>query len=48
MEKPFLSAFECTWVNDVRQAEMHTAEPRVPEPSVFDFEMVIETLNGNK
>jgi hypothetical protein len=39
---------ECTGVNDVRQSEMHTAEPPVPEPNVFDFDMVIENLNGHK
>ena len=29
-------------VNDVRQAEIHTAEPLVPEPSVCEFELAIE------
>ena len=48
MEKPFLSVSECTGVNDVRQSEMHTAEPPVSEPSVFDFDTVIENLNGHK
>jgi hypothetical protein len=28
-------------VNDVRQTEIHTAVPVVPEPSAFDVEMVI-------
>jgi hypothetical protein len=31
-------------VNDVRQTEVHTAEPLVPEPSAFEFEMPIEKL----
>jgi len=31
-------------VNDVRQTEIHTAEPLVPEPRVFEFELVIEKL----
>ena len=31
-------------VNDVRQTEIHTAEPLVPEPSAFEFEMTIEKL----
>jgi hypothetical protein len=48
VEKPFLSAFEYAGVSDVRQSEMHTAGPPVPEPSVFDFEMFIEKLNGHK
>jgi hypothetical protein len=29
-------------VNDVRQAELHTAEPLVPEPSAFGVELAIE------
>ena len=29
-------------VNDVRQAEIHTAEPLVPEPSAFEVELAIE------
>jgi len=47
VEKPFLSAIECTGFNNVRQSEIHTTEPPVPEPSAFDFEMVIEKLNGH-
>ena len=31
-------------VNDVRQTEIHTAEPLVPEPSAFEFELAIEEL----
>jgi len=29
-------------VNDVRQTEIQTAEPLVPEPSAFEVEMVID------
>ena len=29
-------------VDGVRQAEIHTAEPLMPQPSAFDFEMTIE------
>jgi hypothetical protein len=29
---------------DVRQTEIHTAEPLVPVPSVFEVEMAIEKL----
>jgi hypothetical protein len=29
---------------DVRQAEVHTFEPLVPEPSAFEFQLVIEKL----
>ena len=33
---------------DVRQAEIHTTEPLVPEPSAFEVEMVIDMLKGHK
>ena len=29
---------------DVRQEEIHTAEPLVPEPSAFEVELAIEKL----
>jgi hypothetical protein len=32
-------------VNDVRQTEIHTAEPLVPEPRSFEAEIAIEELN---
>ena len=35
-------------VNDVRQTEIHTAEPLVPEPSAFEFEMDIEKLQRHR
>jgi len=35
-------------MNDIRQTEIHTAEPLVPEPSVFEFETVNEGLKGHK
>jgi hypothetical protein len=35
-------------VNDVRQTEVHTAEPLVPEPSAFEFEMAIEKLKRHR
>jgi hypothetical protein len=35
-------------VNEVRQTEIHTAEPLVPEPSAFEFELVIENLKTHK
>jgi len=31
-------------VNDVRQTEIHTAEPLVPEPSAFEVELATEKL----
>jgi hypothetical protein len=35
-------------VNDVRQAEIHTAELLVPEPSVSEFELAIDKLQSRK
>ena len=35
-------------VNDVRQAELHTAEPLVPEPSAFEVELAVEKLKSHK
>jgi hypothetical protein len=35
-------------VNDVRQTEIHTAEPLVPEPSSFEVEISIEKLKRYK
>jgi hypothetical protein len=35
-------------VSDVRQAEIHTAEPLVPEPSVLEVELYIEKLKSHK
>jgi len=35
-------------VNDVRQTEIHTAVPLVPEPSAFEAEMAIEKLKRHK
>jgi hypothetical protein len=34
-------------VSDVRQAEIHTAEPLVPEPSALDVELAIEKLKSH-
>ena len=35
-------------VKDVGQAEIHTAEPLVPEPSASEFELVIDKLISHK
>jgi hypothetical protein len=35
-------------VSDVRQTEIHTAEPLAPEPSVLEFELAIEKLKSHK
>jgi hypothetical protein len=49
VEEIFLSNIECTWCFFyVRQAEIHTAEPLVPEPSVLEVELAIEKLKSHK
>jgi len=35
-------------VNVVRQTEKHTAEPLLPEPSVFEFDCAIESIKSHK
>ena len=35
-------------VNDVRQTEIHTAEPVAPEPSAFGVELAIEKRKSHK
>ena len=42
--KPFSQLFNVHGVNDVRQTEIHTAEPLVPEPNTFEVQMAIEKL----
>jgi hypothetical protein len=34
--------------NKVRQTEIHTAKPLVPEPSAFEVELVIEKLKKSQ
>ena len=36
------------WASDVRQAEIHTAEPLVPEPSDGEVERAIKKLKSHK
>jgi hypothetical protein len=40
--KHFSQLLKINGVNDVRQTEIQTAEPLMPEPSTFEFEMIIE------
>jgi len=35
-------------VSEVRQAEIHTAEPVVPKPSVLEFELALQKLKSHK
>jgi hypothetical protein len=44
----FSQLFNVHGVNDVRQTNIHTAEPLVPEPSAFEIEMAIEKLKIHK
>ena len=51
MEEPlnhFSQLLNVLGVNDVRQRELCTAEPLVPEPSVLEFELAIEKLKSHK
>jgi len=46
--KHFFQLLNKHGVNDVRQTEIHTAEPLVPEPSASDSELAIEKLKRHK
>jgi len=46
--KYFSQLFNVHGVKDVGQAELHTAEPPVPEPSASDVELAIDKLKSHK
>jgi hypothetical protein len=46
--KYFSQLFSIHGVSDVRQTELQTAEPLMPEPNVFEVEMAIEKLNRHR
>jgi len=46
--KRFSQLFKVHGVNYVRQTEIHTTEPLMPEPSVFEVELAIEKLKSHK
>jgi hypothetical protein len=50
VEETVLSVVQCTvhGVNDVRQTEIHTAEPQVFEPSAYEVELAIGKLRSHK
>ena len=48
MEELFFQAIKLHGANDVRQTEIHTAEPLVPEPSAFGVELAIEKIKSHK
>ena len=47
-KKYFSQLFNERGVKDVRQAEIHTAEPLVPEPSAAEVELAIDKLKSHK
>jgi hypothetical protein len=48
MKELLSRATECTGVNDVRQTEIHTAEPLVPQHSSFEVDIATEKLKRYK
>jgi hypothetical protein len=40
--------FNVHGVSNIRQTEIYAAEPLVPEPSAFEFELAIEKLKSHK
>jgi hypothetical protein len=47
VEELFFPDIERTWGSDVRQAEIHTVEPLVPEPSALEVELATENLKSH-
>ena len=43
-QNAFYQLFSVRGVMDLRQTEIHTAQPIVPELSAFDFKMAIEKV----
>ena len=48
MGELFLPAIQRAWGKDVGQAEIHTAELLVPEPSASEVELAIDKLKSHK
>jgi hypothetical protein len=48
VDELLLSAIECTWGVGIRQKEIQTAEPFVPEPSISEVEVAIGKLKKYK
>jgi hypothetical protein len=44
----FSQLFNAIGVSDVRQAEIQTAQPLVPEPSAFEVDLPIEKLKSHR
>jgi len=47
-KKHFSQLLNVHGVSDVRQTDIHTAEPLVPQPSTFEVEMAIEKLKRHR
>jgi len=48
VEESFLSAFNVNGVSDVRQSEIHTAEPLMAASRAFEVDLAIEKLKRHK
>jgi len=48
VEELFLQLLNVNEINDIRQTEIHTVEPLVPQPSAFEVELAIEKLKNYK
>ena len=48
MEKLSLPAIELHGVNDIKNTDIHTAEPLVPETSTSEVELAVEKLKSHK
>jgi hypothetical protein len=48
MEEPLFAVVDCTNVSDVRQVEVHTAEPLVPIQSRLEVEIAVAKLKKYK
>jgi hypothetical protein len=48
VEEHFSHILNVHEASEVRKAEIHTAEPLVPEPSALEVELAIEKLKSNK
>jgi hypothetical protein len=44
----FCQLLNVHWSKGVRQEEIHTAEPLIPDTSAFEFELAIEKLKSHK
>jgi hypothetical protein len=46
--KHFSQLLNAHWVDDIRQTDIHTAEPLMPESSAFEVKMPTEKLKRHK